>query len=78
MTILQTLLVAVALTLALAGVAFWTWMLIDCLTRETKEGQERLVWLVAIALTKLLGAALYYFLRYRRRMTLGVASGDAG
>ena len=59
--------VAAGVTLALAVVVFWIWMLIDCLTRESKEGQDRLVWALVIVFTKLVGAALYYFLRYRRR-----------
>lgn len=56
------------LVLVVSLIAFWVWMLVDCLTREPGEGNDRVVWLLAIVLTKLIGAALYYFLRYRRRM----------
>ena len=44
--------VATGVTLALALVAFWIWMLIDCLTRESKAGQDRLVWALVIVVTQ--------------------------
>ncbi len=41
--------------------------------KEEKEGSNRLVWTLAIILTKFLGATLYYFLRYRNRGHLRTA-----
>ena len=64
---LSILLIPVGLALAIGLVGFWIWMLVDCLTRETASGSERIVWTMVILLTKLFGAALYFFLRYRRR-----------
>lgn len=68
--ILQLAAMAGALALGLSLLAFWIWMLFDCLVNERKEGSDRLVWVLAIVLTKLVGAALYYFLRYRRRLAV--------
>ncbi len=65
--IVQVLLMAGAVTFAFSLLAFWIWMLVDCLTKESKEGNDRLMWVLTIVFTKLIGAALYYFLRYRKR-----------
>jgi hypothetical protein len=63
----EYVLIALGVTAGVSLLVFWVWMLFDCLTRESREGSERLVWLLAIILTKFLGAGLYYFLRVRRR-----------
>jgi len=67
-----TLLIAVTAPIALAALGFWIWMLVDCLNEETKEGNERLVWVVVIVATKLVGAIVYYFVRRRRRIRSAV------
>ena len=41
--IVQALLMTGALAVVLSLLAFWIWMLVDCLTKESKEGQDRLV-----------------------------------
>ncbi len=41
---------------------FWLFMLIDCLKREFKSDEEKLVWILVLILTGLIGAILYYFL----------------
>jgi hypothetical protein len=62
----HVLVLFVAVPLILSLLAFWVWMLVDCLTKEEKEGSNRLIWTLAIILTKFLGATLYYFLGYRK------------
>jgi len=62
----EVLLIATGVALGLFLLVFWVWMLVDCLTKEP-VAEDRLVWTLVICLTQLLGAALYYFLRYRRR-----------
>lgn len=62
---ISLLLVAATVVLTLFG--FWVWMLVDCLTREPNEGKDRLVWTFVIVFTKFVGAALYFFMRYRKR-----------
>ena len=55
----------------LIGVAlfvFWIWMLIDCATRESSQGYDKLVWIVVIALTNWIGALIYFFVRRPQRM----------
>ena len=54
--------------LALLGTVFWIWMLIDCATKEPNTGNDKIVWVVIIALTHLIGAALYFFVRRPARI----------
>ena len=45
--------------LAIGGTIFWIWMLVDCLQRRFKD---KLIWVIVLIFTHLLGAILYYFL----------------
>lgn len=50
--------------LAIAFFAFWVWMLVDCLSRKTLQGEEfkdKALWTVLILLVNWLGAVIYYF-----------------
>jgi hypothetical protein len=65
--------VAVAFVAGVGGVGilgsvFWIWMLIDCAKNEPREGNDRIVWVLIIALTHFLGAAIYYFARRPERI----------
>lgn len=64
----------IILMLVFAGVIFWLWMFIDCLVREEFEGpNDKIVWILVLLFTSLLGAILYFFLvrrRYKRREKL--------
>lgn len=51
----------------LAGGAFWVWMLVDCATKEPDSGSTKLVWILIIIFTGLVGAVVYYFARRSRR-----------
>jgi len=54
--------------LFLAGFAFWIWMLIDCATKEPSAGNDKIVWLLIIVFTHIVGALIYYFVRRRPRL----------
>ena len=56
----------------LLGGAFWIWMLVDCATKEPDFGNTKLVWILIIIFTGLVGAAVYYFVRRSsRRAVIG-------
>ena len=44
--------------IGLGGLVLWIWTLIDCITNESTEGNERIVWVVVIAITHWIGALM--------------------
>ena len=47
---------------------FWVWILADCLRKETDEGNTRLIWVIVIVFTFIVGALLYYLIRRPKRV----------
>jgi membrane-associated phospholipid phosphatase len=60
----------VILLLAVFGTVFWIWMIADCATKE--KDPDRLIWILIIIFTHILGAALYFFVRRPVRMATPV------
>ncbi|MFA6240769.1 MAG: PLDc N-terminal domain-containing protein [Candidatus Hydrogenedentales bacterium] len=58
----------VFVALSAAGMALWIWMLIDCATNEPPTGNDKVVWILIIAIGQIIGALIYYFARRPRRM----------
>jgi hypothetical protein len=55
--------------LAILSFVFWIWMLVDCIKNENISGNEKIAWVLVIALTHFLGAVIYFFAgRQRRRL----------
>ncbi len=54
--------------LGLAGAAFWVWMLVDVLTRETDENNNRLIWTLVVLFAHWVGALIYCFGRRAGRI----------
>jgi hypothetical protein len=54
----------------LLSIAFWIWMLIDCITKETDVGNNRLIWVLVIVFTGAIGALIYFFVRKQKRKTI--------
>lgn len=57
-------------SVALAGTAFWIWMLIDCATNEPPSGNDKLMWVLIILFAHMVGAIIYYFVRRPQRQSL--------
>jgi prolipoprotein diacylglyceryltransferase len=53
---------------ALAGLAFWVWMIIDCVTNEPSVGNDKLSWIIVIVFAQVIGAFIYYFVRHCKRL----------
>lgn len=47
---------------------FWLYTLVDCVTKESSEGNDKLVWTLIILLVPLIGSLLYYFVRRPERI----------
>ena len=54
--------------LAIFATIFWIWVLIDCVTKEPSEGNDKIVWTLIILFAPLLGALGYYFIRRPERI----------
>ena len=50
------------LLIVFGGLVLWTWMIIDCATKEP-SGSEKIVWVLIILLGGCIGAAVYFFFR---------------
>jgi len=62
------LLVMVIVAAVLAAFIFWVSVLADCLLNEPNDGWGKLIWVLAIVLTFVIGAAIYYLGRRPRRI----------
>ena len=58
----------VGFVIIVGGTVLWVWMIVDCATNESSEGNDKLIWILIIVLTHLLGALLYFFLRRPQRI----------
>ena len=54
--------------LALLATIFWMGVLIDCITKEPSEGNDKVAWTILIIFAPLFGALLYYFIRRPERI----------
>ena len=66
-TALFGLLMMVFAVTGVLGTMFWVWMLIEAATKEPDGGSDRIVWVLIIWLTHMIGSALYFFARRPRR-----------
>jgi hypothetical protein len=57
-----------SLLTALAAAAFWIWMLIDCATKESSEGNDKVIWVLIIIFTNWIGALIYFLVRRPERI----------
>ena len=67
---LPVLFVILVMSVALACMAFWIWMLVDCATKEPSAGNDKVIWILVIVLTHWIGALIYYFVRRPERKRL--------
>jgi hypothetical protein len=69
---MEFIVILMLLAIGLGGFILWVWTLIDCITNEPEEGNERIVWVVVIAVAQLIGALIYLIVRRPKRLaTLG-------
>lgn len=51
----------------LLGFIFWIWMLVDCVKRDFKNENEKLLWILILIFAHWIGALIYYFLVKRKK-----------
>jgi hypothetical protein len=64
---MNAVLVLFGLLLGIGAFLFWLWMLIDCVTKESNQGNDRLVWVMIIIFTHIIGALIYRLVRQPQR-----------
>jgi hypothetical protein len=47
---------------------FWILMLIECATKESDTGRTKVVWILILVFTHIIGAAIYFFVRRPERI----------
>lgn len=52
----------------LLAFAFWVWMLYESAAKEPADYKDKVLWVLIIALTGLIGAAIYFFARRPKRI----------
>ncbi len=57
----MALFVLIIIAVAILAFIFWILMLIDCTKRKFNNENEKIVWIIVIALLGAIGAAIYYF-----------------
>jgi hypothetical protein len=66
------LFIIMIMAIGIGGFVLWIWTLIDCINNESDQGNERIVWVVVIAVAQLIGALIYLVVRRPKRIaTLG-------
>ena len=55
------------LLLILVTCAFWIWMVVDCLTNNGLQGNDKIVWVLVILFTHFIGALIYFFIGRPKR-----------
>jgi len=54
--------------ISLAVTIFWLWMLTDCASNESSEGNDKLIWILIILFVPLFGSVIYYLVRRPQRI----------
>jgi hypothetical protein len=67
---MELIFIPIWLSIAVGVTVLWIWTLIDCIKNEPTEGNERIVWVVVIAVTHLIGALIYLIVRRPQRKIL--------
>jgi hypothetical protein len=67
---MELIFIPIWLSIVVGVMVLWIWTLIDCIKNESTEGNERIVWVVVIAVTHWIGALIYLIVRRPQRKIL--------
>ncbi len=67
---LKLIFIPIWFSIVVGLMVLWIWTLIDCIKNESTEGNERIVWVVVIAVTHWIGALIYLIARRPQRKAL--------
>lgn len=63
---LYFLFIALIIGINVGGIIIWILMLIDCVKRDFPNKDDKMIWVLVIALTSWIGALIYYFVVKRK------------
>ena len=66
--ILYVACIGLSILFGVVSFALWIWMLIDCATNEPAHENEKIVWILVIALLQGIGALIYFLARRPTRI----------
>ena len=64
--VIACIVIAIA-AFAIFLIVFWILMLVDCIQRDFKKDEEKIIWILILILTHILGAVIYYFMVKREQ-----------
>ena len=53
---------------SLMASVFWLWMLVDCAMNEPGDSDDKIVWVLIILFTSVIGALVYFLVRRPQRL----------
>jgi len=59
--IIMALWVLLVFVVGIGGTIFWILMMVDCANRKFRKADEKIMWLIVIIASYLIGALIYYF-----------------
>ncbi len=54
--------------IAIGGTIFWIWSIVDCVTNEPSEGNDKIIWILVLIFTNWIGMLIYIFVRRPQRI----------
>jgi len=60
---IEIAIIFIVVVIGFIGSIIWIWALIDCAKNEPSVGNEKLIWILIILFTHLIGAMLYLLIR---------------
>ena len=58
---LDIIMLPLMIVLTISALIFWIRMIIDCAKRDFANQNEKIVWLIVICITQIIGALAYWF-----------------
>jgi len=65
--VLMVLFIFLLVSIGIFLFVFWILMIVDCATRKFKNDTDKIVWILVILFTNLIGAVIYYFIVKRKK-----------
>lgn len=72
--IAMTMILAIYCTIGIVGLlgsVLWIWMIVDCVQYERSDSNNKIIWVLIILLTHVVGAIIYFFMRRQPRVRQG-------